>query len=252
MKVYPWKQPENQGDRKMIMRIMTSSAIVFRIVGGLLSLGVASITGLLMVRRFAKCNDSWIKRGGLMTIIGLLIFVILGGPAAWAGSLSDALISFGNKATSSPAGPLFGFLIRSISFGFFFQGIAVMMASYVYEVTGSRYLARVVPTRSMKRRMKKNEEALIENEKPEPESLAFGMIVDDPIPWRTARYGKICARPIDDMGHGVIVGGTGTGKTVTALSISYQSAVLDSAVLYMDFKASLRTLNALHRGIYSV
>ena len=248
MKVYPWKRAENQGDRKMIMRIMTSTAVVFRIVGGLLSLGVASLVGLLVVRRFAQRNDSWVKRGALMTVIGLLIFIILGGPAAWAGALNDALLSFGNKAETSPASGLFGFLIRSIAFGFFFQGFAVMMASYVYEVTGSRYLDRVTPTRTMKRRFKKNEEALVENDKPEAESLSFGLIVDDPIPWRTARYGMICARPVENMGHGVIVGSTGTGKTVTALSIAYQSAVLDSAVLYIDFKASLRTLNALKQA----
>lgn len=248
MRVYPWKQNENQGDRKMVMKVFTSSAVVFRIVGGLLSLGVASLTGLILVRRFANRNDSWIKRGALMSLGGILLFLILGGPAAWAGALNDALLSFGDKATTATFPSLVGFLIRSIAFGFFFQGFAVMMASYIYEVTGSRYLDRVKPTTKMKRRRKKNEAALIQNDKPEAESLAFGLIVDDPIPWRTARYGMICARPMDNIGHGVIVGGTGTGKTVTALSVAYQASVLDSAVFYIDFKASLRTLNSLKQA----
>ena len=248
MKVYPWKQNENQGDRKMVMKVFTSSAVVFRIVGGLLSLGVASLTGLILVRRFANRNDSWIKRGALMSLGGILLFLILGGPAAWAGALNDALMSFGDKATTATTPALIGFLIRSIAFGFFFQGFAVMMASYIYEVTGSRYLDRVKPTTKMKRRRKKNEAALVQNDKPEPKSLAFGLIVDDPIPWRTARYGMICARPIDNIGHGVIVGGTGTGKTVTALSVAYQASELDSAVFYIDFKASLRTLTSLKQA----
>lgn len=248
MKVYPWRQVDNQGDRKMVMKIVTSTAVVFRIVGGLLSLGVASVVGLLLVRRFAKRNDSWIKRGGLMTLIGLIVFVALGGPALWAGSLSDLLMSFGNKVDISPFAPLFGFIIRTIAFGFFFQGFAVMMASYVYEVTGSRYLDRIRPTRKMKKRYKKNEADLIQNEKPAEETIAFGLLVDDPIPWRTARYGMICGRPFKEMGHGVIVGGNGTGKTVLALSIAYQAVQQDAAAFYIDFKASLRTLESLKKA----
>lgn len=248
MRVYPWRQKENQGDRRLVMKMVTSSSVIFRIVGGLLSLGVASLTGLLMVRRFAKRNDSWVRRGALMTLGGLLVFLILGGPSAWAGALNDALLAFGDRATGKPAPAIIGFLIRSIAFGFFFQGFAVMMASYVYEVTGDRFLDRVKPTGKMKRRFKKNEAALIDNEKPDPESIAFGLLVDDPIPWRTARYGMICARPFKEMGHGVIVGGNGTGKTVTALSLGYQAATLDAAVFYIDFKASLRTLEAIKKA----
>ena len=230
------------------MKAMTSTAIIFRIAGGLLSFGIATIVGLIQVRMFAKRNDSWIKRGALMSAGGLLIFIILGGPAAWAESLTNALMSFGSKAETTPTLPVIGFIVRSIAFGFFFQGIAVIMASYVYEVTGSRYLDRVTPTRRMKRRYKQNEEALEQNDKPDRESIAFGLIVDDPIPWRTSRYGKICARPINNMGHGAIVGATGTGKTATAISLAYQSATLDSAVFYMDFKASRKTLNDLKKA----
>lgn len=248
MKVYPWRERDNQGDRKMVMRVATSSAAVFRIVGGLLSLGTASLTGLVLVRRFANRNDSWVKRGLYMSLIGLVAFIVLGGPAAWAGALNNALLSFGDKVEVSTTSSLIAFIVRSIAFGFFFQGFAVMMASYVYEVTGSRFLDRVKPTMKMKRRFKKNEAALIQNDKPDEKSISFGLIVDDPIPWRTARYGKICARPMDNIGHGVVVGGTGTGKTVTALSLAYQGAVLDAAVFYIDFKASLRTLNALKKA----
>lgn len=248
MRVYPWRQRDNQGDRKLIMRIATSSAVVFRIVGGILSLGVASLTGLLLVRRFAKRNDSWVKRGAYMTLIGLAIFLLTGGPSAWAGALSLALMSFGDKVDATPTLPLIGFILRSIAFGFVFQGIAVIMASYVYEVTGNRYLERVLPTRAMKKRARKNEVALIANDKPHEESIAFGLIVDDPIPWRTGRYGMICARPLEELGHGVIVGGNGTGKTVTALSIAYQASMLDAAVFYIDFKASLRTLETVKKA----
>lgn len=245
MKVYPWRKVDNQGDRKLVMKIITSTAVVFRVVGGLLSLGVASLTGMILVRRFASRNDSWVRRGGLMTLGGLLLFIILGGPAAWAGSLNDALMSFGDKVDTNPVTSLIGFIVRSIVFGFFFQGFAVMMASYVYEVTGSRYLERVLPTRSMNRRFKKNEAALVANDKPEVQSIAFGQIVDDPIPWRTGRYGMICARPFKEMGHGVIVGGNGTGKTVLAISLEYQAIEQDAAAFYIDFKASLRTLEAV-------
>lgn len=248
MRVYPWRQRENHGDRKMVMKIVTSSSTVFRIVGGLLSLGTASLFGLLMVRRFAKRNDSWPRRGGLMVLGGLAVFIILGGPAAWAGALNDALLSFGDRATGDPAPFIIGFIVRSIAFGFFFQGFAVMMASYVYEVTGDRFLDRVKPTTKMKRRMKKNEAALIANDKPDPDAMAFGLLVDDPIPWRTARYGMICARPFKEMGHGVIVGGNGTGKTVLALSLAYQATELDASVFYIDFKASLRTLETVKKA----
>lgn len=248
MKVYPWRQVDNQGDRKLVMKVMTSTATLFRFIGGVLSLGVANLVGLLLINRFSKRNDSWAKRGALMSLIGLIIFVALGGPAAWISTLNDVLLSFGDKVDISPVGPLIWFAARTLAFGFFFQGFAVMMMSYVYEVTGSRYLDRMRPTRKMKQRFKKNEVALADNDKPEEESIAFGLISDDPIPWRTARYGMICARPFKEMGHGVIVGGNGTGKTVLALSLAYQAAELDAAVLYIDFKASLRTLETMKQA----
>ena len=248
MRVYPWKEIDNQGDRRILMKLLQSVAVVFRIVGGLLSLGVASVTGLVLVKRFTQCNDSWFKRGAFMSLGGLLVFVILGGPLAWANAHIDTLYSFAPESDKSTISSLIWFLIRSIAFGFFFQGFAVIMASYVYEVTGSRYLKRIQPTWRMKRRAKKNELALINNDKADPTSMAFGVIVDDPIPWRTARYGKICARPFQEMGHGVIVGGNGTGKTVTAISLAYQAAVLEAAAFYIDFKASLRTLESVKKA----
>lgn len=84
MRVYPWRQKDNQGDRKLVMKAVTSLSTIFRIVGGVLSLGVGSLTGLILVRRFAKRNDSWAKRGAILSLIGLLIFMALGGPSAWA------------------------------------------------------------------------------------------------------------------------------------------------------------------------
>lgn len=245
MRVYPWRQKDNQGDRKLVMKAVTSLSTIFRIVGGVLSLGVGSLTGLILVRRFAKRNDSWAKRGAILSLIGLLIFIALGGPSAWAGALNGVLLSFGDKATTTPTVPLITFITRTVFFGFFFQGFAVMMSSYVYEVTGDRYLDRVKPTLLMKRRVKKNEVALKDNKKPTEDSIAFGIIVDDPIPWRTDRHGMICARPLTKIGHGVMVGGNGTGKTVLAVSLAYQFAMLDNCVFYIDFKASLRTLEAV-------
>lgn len=242
MRVYPWRQKDNQGDRKLVMKVATSLSSVFKIAGGVLSLGIGSVVGLILVRRFAKRNDSWAKRGGILTLLPLALFLALGGPMAWVSNLNDLLLSFGTKAEGSPTMPLIGFVIRTVLFGFIFQGIAVMMTSYVYEVTGDRYLERVKPTIGMKRRAAKNEAALVVNNKPHQDSIVFGIIVDDPIPWRTSRYGMICARPFKELGHGAIVGGSGTGKTVLALNLSYQASTLDACVFYIDFKASLRTL----------
>lgn len=248
MRVYPWRQRNNQGDRRLIMKVVTSTAVFFRVVGGVLSIGLASLLGAFLVHRFAVRNDSWAKRGAALTGIGLLLFLILGGFPSWVDHLNTLLLSFGDKATSATLPAATGFLLRSVPLSFVFQGVAVMMDSYAYEITGDRYLERVVPTRKMQRRRKKNEAALVNNDKPHEDSIAFGVIVDDPIPWRTARHGMICARPFHELGHGAIFGSNATGKTVLAISLAFQEMCLDAAVFYVDFKASKRTLESMKKA----
>lgn len=248
MRVYPWRQRNNQGDRRLIMKVVTSTAVFFRVVGGLLSIGLASLLGAFLVHRFAVRNDSWAKRGAALTGIGLLLFLLLGGFPSWVDHLNTLLLSFGDKATSATLPAATGFLLRSVPLAFVFQGVTVMMDSYAYEITGDRYLERVVPTRKMQRRRKKNEAALVNNDKPHEDSIAFGVIVDDPIPWRTARHGMICARPFHELGHGAIFGSNATGKTVLAISLAFQEMCLDAAVFYVDFKASKRTLETIKKA----
>ena len=73
----------------------------------------------------------------------------------------------------------------------------------------------------------------------------FGYITGHALPWEGYRIGKIVERPVEELGHGLICGGTGSGKTVAAYPVIYYPVVgCGWGAIVIDFKASAKTREA--------
>lgn len=242
MKPYPWREEKDFSERRFLAKVATKVAKVITVVSAIISLGVAYVVGFLAVRQFTRRNDSWLKRGAIMAVLGLVVFVALGSFPAYIDSIVALAQTLGTEHPQFVPLAL-GVLLHGIPLGIGLQGLSVIGRSYSDEVEGNRFLERVKPTRAMKRRRAKNIERISKNEEKNPDTLTCGVVKDDPIPWRTERYGMVCSRPLRDLGHGIVAGGTGTGKTVFGTNLANTAAGAGWPVFYIDFKASLRTLN---------
>ena len=252
MKVYPWRTTEYDADRRAAMRFVRPIGKWLRYISAIASFGLTLIPRFFAIRGFARVNDSWAKRGLILVAIGLLGLVFIGDirhyPQAWL----DLLYSFGSKATvpaDEAALNVVTLTIRTLlPIALILQGFASMIESRNTDIAGERFIARTKPTLRLKARRRRNTKALREQHNAGSPSLAFGVIVDDPIPWRTPRYGMISARLIDRLGHGCIAGGNGTGKTYLSLNLIAQAAQSGMGVFNIDFKNSISTRDGAARA----
>lgn len=77
-------------------------------------------------------------------------------------------------------------------------------------------------------------------------ALVPAVVVGDRLPWRQDRIGVPVVLPIDDeMGHGLVLGANGTGKTVFGLTLSEQSINKGMASMYLCFKGDLKVRDKL-------
>lgn len=252
MKPYPWNGRKRFEDRRFYANSLKKIGTLFAIIATILSLGTSWIVSFILRQGYDTKNDSWWKRGLMMSGFGAVLMALgmagvpyLGSPMDFGRSFLDLLYSFGDKATMEPRTALINMLGAGVPIAFVLHGLANIIECYWFEYHGERYLLRSVPTRAMKRRAKANASGLRSAKNSGDGWLRYGILVDDPIPWRTPRYGMICERPIEKLGHGIILGGNGTGKTVCALSMAHQAAASDAAVLYADYKASLETYKSM-------
>ena len=76
--------------------------------------------------------------------------------------------------------------------------------------------------------------------------VRFGYVEGHSLPWEGYRAGQIVERPADELGHGVIVGATGSGKTVASYPVIYYPVVGGGwGSIVVDFKASAKTREAV-------
>lgn len=73
-----------------------------------------------------------------------------------------------------------------------------------------------------------------------------GMVVGDRLPWRQDRNGVPIIIPTnDEIGHGMVTGANGSGKTVFGLTLSEQSINKAIPVIFTDFKGDIANRNKL-------
>lgn len=246
MRPYPWTN-----ERKRFTDQQRFGALLRRIFGWPLTglafvLNPASIVvPVWSLAGFRRTNDSWWKRGLLAVLAGGLIAAATFRPGTWLAAWQVALESFGNRATVPTREAILHAFALGLGPALILAGVSALCWAFYSEYHSMRFLYRTRPTWTMRIRKQINSRTIRSGKSPAKGYVPFGIIVDDPIPWRTNRYGRVVQRPMADFGHGCICGTNGSGKTIGGLNIAYHTSACSAAVFYLDFKASLKTQKAL-------
>lgn len=239
MKPYPWNSRRTFGDRMALVRATRPFAIplvLLSVLGNPLTI----LVHLWCFLGFKYFNDRWSKRGLISSAVGAFITLVAFTPSKWVNAAKTVLYAPGDKATKPFAEAIPDLMMASLGPSVILAGLASLIVSFQSEWEERRYLEPTKPTLRMRARSAINRRALGAG-KAHKGYAAFGTIVDDPMPWRTPRYGMVVERPIGGLGHGCITGANGTGKTVAGLAFAH-SVVKDGASLLMiDCKGSIMT-----------
>lgn len=248
---YPWKQRKKFIDsRRMIAPIVRVTVVLAWIAT------IASPPSFLlwMWAKFGYryYNDSWSKRGLILVAVGVATSLIftpqpLAVPLAWF----DMLRSFGPDSPLEPIPSLIHAILVALPYATILQGIHALARSYEIEKSTNAFLQEQRPTLAMRLRRRRNIRVLSQGANGSRKAdgyIRFGVAEKDRIPWRFSRHGMIVERRIEQIGHGVLAGATGMGKTTLASTFTHYVLRVDAAMIYLDFKADIDTM----RGLYTV
>lgn len=246
MKPYPWLTRKHFTAQRQFGHALSRLVWPLTVVGFLLN-PVSLLPRFWATRRFHTKNDTWSRRGVILVAFGVLLILVLGAwPVPLGISVYDVLYSLGNKPDRLPVEEAVRtYLTMGLPWSLLLVGLAALCHSYNYEYSAQRYLMPTEVTLGMQMRRARNSKRLAAGAGSDDGYVKFGVIVDDVIPWRTIRYGRIVQRPVKQLGHGCITGTSGSGKTILAGNLAYWMAANDQAVIYVDCKASLTTLLAI-------
>lgn len=245
---YPWRERKKFNDSR---RLISPVVKVTRILAWIGTIASPPSFVLWMWAKFGfrRYNDSWRKRGLILLVFGVaasLIFVRdpMSVPTAWL----DMLRSFGPDSPDDPVQAIITAVLAALPYATILQSVHALARTYQVEKTTNAFLQEQRPTLWMRLRKRRNMKTLSQGIDTAPEGegyVRFGVVEDDRIPWRRSRYGMIVERKIAKMGHGVLIGANGMGKTKAAETFTHYVLRNNSAMIYIDFKASLSTLRGL-------
>lgn len=250
MTPYPWaKAPDFRAKVLNLSRltngwVLLVGAIAVTVLCGLSAGLVAAVVAFVVRNRFKRVGGSpWhVARGGV--IVGVVIMVVmalLGGVDVAVSKLLEGM----HKIDSLDLSPALPELLWNVTFGvgagLFFGSLVGWVLAAKYNYLSEAYLEKPRQTRSMVKRSDKNRELVAEGNSAAEGVVQFGVIVDDVLPWRMHRYGMIVQRPLALLGHGMIVGAAGSGKTVASANLAYYALKARAGFFYMDLKDSRET-----------
>lgn len=245
---YPWKQRKKFNDAR---RLISPLVKLTRLLAWVATIASPPSFLAWMWAKFAyrHYNDSWNKRGLLLLLYGVVLSLIivrnpLDVPFAWY----DMLRSFGVEATSEPTQAIIHALVIAFPYALILQGLHALARSYQIEKTTNAFLQEQRPTWGMKLRKNRNIRALrhgVNGSQHGRDYVRFGVIENDRVPWRFSRHGMVVERKIEKMGHGVLAGANGMGKTTLASTFGHYVLEADAGMIYLDFKADLDTMRGL-------
>lgn len=245
---YPWKQRKKFNDAR---RLISPVVKLTRLLAWVATIASPPTFIAWMWAKFAyrHYNDSWSKRGLLLLIYGVVLSLIfVRNPLDVAFAWYNMLRSFGVEATSEPSQAIIHALLIAFPYALILQGLHALARSYQIEKTTNAFLQEQRPTLGMRLRKSKNIRALthgVNGSRHGRGYVRFGVIEHDRIPWRFSRHGMVAERRIEKMGHGVLAGANGMGKTTLASTFGHYVLEADAGMIYLDFKADLDTLRGL-------
>lgn len=173
-------------------------------------------------------------------LAGVLAMVVFGGPTTIVKSLNDIGLAFGDEGTHNWKDPLRRYLFAGVGPGLIVGAFASWVAAVSYKYRTQSFLNAPAKTIAQRRAAARNSSHIAAGNG--PTGIAqFGVIEDDKVAWRLVRRGMIVERPVSRLWHGVIVGMSGSGKTVIAANVVYFVLRDGYGAMYADFKDSEAT-----------
>lgn len=245
---HPWRERKKFNDSR---RLIAPIVKLTRTLAYLAAIACPPSFVLWMWAKFAfrRYNDAWHKRGFLLLLIGaVLALIFVPDPMVLVTTWYEIMRSFGASSRFDTLDSILRAVLLAGPYAVAAQGLHAMARTYQVEKTTNAFLKPQRPTLMMRLRKRRNINKLRHGKSKAREGkgyVRFGVIEDDRIPWRQSRHGMIVERKIAKMGHGVMIGANGMGKTKAAETFTYYVLKNNSAMIYIDFKASLGTMNGL-------
>lgn len=260
---YPWKQTENHETRQLVVKtVWNIVGLPATVIGCILS-PLAGVVALAARMRYLHCNDAPSRRGWIMVGAGLVLSIVLPLPLwAWAAkrawdaflsAIAEANLSFSNLGGGEEIalGGTLGWLAllqaTLIGPGLIFCGVGAACLGWAHHWESRRYLEEVKPGIVQKRATARLKRALASGEYSEDGRIVLGVVADHFLPWHTNRVGKAASIPYNKFSHTLIIGGTGSGKTVSANAVTDRFIQNGGGVVATDFKASRVSAEAYRR-----
>lgn len=247
---YPWMERKSFARQTRLIAPLTGEKFKGLVASVLFlvcvpALFLAMIVGLLCRFVFQRTNGSVWRVPLFVGALGVVAWLVWGGPETSFKAIYDLAYSLGDEGTEEPSAPIRRYVMSGVSTGLVVGAIGGLVASVAYKYRTQSFLAPTKPTMTQKRRAKKNVASVAAGVHSGSGVARFGVIEKDRLAWRQNRRGMVVERPLGMLGHGIVVGTNGAGKTVTIGNLVYSLLSDDQGCLYVDFKDSLTTRNLM-------
>lgn len=227
---------------------MAAMYVLIVLAGGLSAALLAFVIGNVILLAYRRADDNPWKRARLTMIVGAALTLFTAAPIMVWRNLIDLAYSLGDQATTTPLHAATMWALFGAGPGILFGGLigGAKSAQYSYETQAFLRVPRL--TRSDEKRMHTNKELVANATKKRDDLVQFGVVKAEKMPWRACRYGMIVERPMKQLGHGLIVGSNGSGKTYATVNIACGVLGAGAGVLYVDNKDAKDTRDLLTKA----
>lgn len=228
---YPWNTEKSFPHRttfwRRASRALLGPAILAAIIGGPIA-WVGGAWATISWRRHNNLPRTYPLTLATFAAVAVAVSIVTGwGPAAWPGLYEDGKFPGLLALIWVTIWPIPLLIVALWAWAF---------NSYT-EYNAWRYLEDRTPTWMQKRRAEKTRIAIAEHPSPVG-ALTPAVIVSDPLPWRQDRYGEPVRVDTTELGHGLVVGANGSGKTILGLTMVEQQTAQGVSSGFLDFKGS--------------
>lgn len=174
------------------------------------------------------------RNAAIITVITAAIGVVVVVADKGIGALGP-LHAVDEVATSAQgAGRIVTLWLYTWPYGLLAAALFIGVWSMRRDYETQRYLNARTPTRRQLRREIFVRETAAEHQP--ADYLTPATITGDLLPWRQDRYGEPIFMPTDELGHGLVLGKNGSGKTIFGIDMVDQTCDKGFTTIMLDFK----------------
>lgn len=243
---YPWKIEKTHQTRLRWLKLLKRIGMVTLIVAAIVFSPIALIVYLGGILWFRQINDSPARAPVhvfLISAVALGLEVLFKvNPFDGIAGMFHLLMSHDRMSGSEIQSTIITYIFVGLPVSSLLASLVMWVSNQHLEYGSRRYLNDTFTRRNWTQmlRWKRNEKLFREN-KLSPENLELGLVSNDVLPWRRGRIGMIVGLAFRRIRHAMIIGGTGSGKTI--LATNYFAEFIENrwAGIFPDFKGSRKT-----------